>query len=97
MITAACILIAALFMLFSSSGETVCVSVDGVTVERIDLSHEGEYTVKGHDSIRFGISGGGVEMISSDCPDKICVKTGKITDNVHSIVCMPNKVVIWIE
>ena len=31
-------------------------------------------------------------MESADCPDKLCVKTGKIKDNSHDIICLPNKV-----
>ena len=33
----------------------------------------------------------------SSCPDKICVKTGKISIPGQSIVCLPNKIVIYIE
>lgn len=33
----------------------------------------------------------------SSCPNKICVKTGKISKPGQSIVCLPGKVVIYIE
>ena len=33
----------------------------------------------------------------SSCPDKVCVKTGKISNPGQSIVCLPNKTVVYIE
>lgn len=33
----------------------------------------------------------------ASCPDKVCVKTGKITKPGQSIVCLPNKTVVYIE
>lgn len=31
------------------------------------------------------------------CPDKICQKTGRVNKVGQSIVCLPNKVVVYIE
>ena len=33
----------------------------------------------------------------ASCPDKVCVKTGIITKSGQSIVCLPNKTVVYIE
>lgn len=33
----------------------------------------------------------------ASCPDKVCVKTGTITKSGQSIVCLPNKTVVYIE
>ena len=33
----------------------------------------------------------------ASCPDKVCVNTGKISKVFQSIVCLPNKTVIYIE
>lgn len=37
-----------------------------------------------------------VEMKEADCPDKYCVKQGKITKTRQNIVCLPHKVVVEI-
>ena len=37
-----------------------------------------------------------VEMKEADCPDKYCVKQGKITKTRQNIVCLPHKMVVEI-
>ena len=37
-----------------------------------------------------------VEMKEADCPDKYCVKQGKITKTRQNIVCLPHKIVVEI-
>lgn len=43
------------------------------------------------------IKDGKVEMKEADCPDKYCVKQGKIKNVGETIVCLPHKVVVEIE
>jgi len=40
---------------------------------------------------------GKVRMKSSPCPDQICVHTGWIERAGPKIICVPNKIIIWIE
>ena len=35
-------------------------------------------------------------MEDADCPDKVCVKTGKIKNPGQTIVCLPHRTVIEI-
>ncbi|MCX7846336.1 MAG: NusG domain II-containing protein [Dictyoglomaceae bacterium] len=39
----------------------------------------------------------GVRMISSPCPDKLCIKQGWIKKVGETIVCLPNRVVLRFE
>lgn len=39
----------------------------------------------------------GVSMIQADCPDKLCIKRGKITDGAYPIICLPHKVTITLD
>ncbi|HBE87040.1 MAG TPA: hypothetical protein DDW53_19330, partial [Lachnoclostridium sp.] len=36
-------------------------------------------------------------ITEASCPDKVCVRTGKIHRSGELIVCLPNRVVITIE
>jgi len=45
---------------------------------------------------RIEIKGKKVRVISSPCPEKICVKMGWKSKNGETIVCVPNKVVVKI-
>lgn len=47
--------------------------------------------------MEFEIADGGVRVKSSDCPDKICVKTGLVSHEGMSAVCMPNRVIVTVE
>ena len=38
-----------------------------------------------------------ISMKSSNCPDKLCVKQGKISNSLMPIVCLPNNITIKIE
>ncbi|MGE5483782.1 MAG: NusG domain II-containing protein [Ignavibacteriales bacterium] len=82
-------------------GEVVVVNVQGVDVERLPLEPAREpvnRTVQGAiGRSTFEISGGRVRMISSDCPDKVCVKMGWISQAGQVIVCLPNRVILKVE
>lgn len=40
---------------------------------------------------------GGIGIISADCPDKLCVRQGFITDTKLPITCLPNRLVILLR
>ena len=37
-----------------------------------------------------------ISVSAANCPDKLCIKSGKIKNNSYPIVCLPNKLVIKI-
>ncbi|MBW8004129.1 MAG: hypothetical protein FVQ80_19430 [Planctomycetes bacterium] len=43
------------------------------------------------------IRDGAVRVIESDCPEKICIKKGKISQAGEWLACLPNKVFISIQ
>ena len=43
------------------------------------------------------IKDGEADMISADCPDKLCVHQKAISKDGESIICLPNQVVVEIE
>lgn len=80
----------------SGIGEAV-ISVDGNEVFRRSLEEEGQFTVNGINNMTFEINNGGVRVVSSDCPDKICIKSGFVCTEGSSAVCLPNKVIVTVE
>ncbi len=40
---------------------------------------------------------GAIGIVSADCPDRICVHQGFITDSVLPITCLPHRLVIQIR
>jgi hypothetical protein len=83
---------------FRPEGGEVIVSVDGVEQYALPLS-ENNFVVIG-DEENYNllvISGGEAYIEEASCPDNICVKSGKVSLEGQTIVCLPYKVVISIE
>lgn len=79
-------------------GDFVTIEVNGQVVHRLDLNISREVTVKGPiGETIIKISQNSAQVVHSDCPEKICVKTGEIHLAGEMIVCVPNKVVIKIN
>ncbi|NPV69035.1 MAG: NusG domain II-containing protein [Firmicutes bacterium] len=78
----------------------VVVNVMGTDAERIPLTggESVRRTVRGFiGNSTFEISGGRVRMLSSDCPDKVCIRMGWAAQPGQVIVCLPNRVVLKVE
>ena len=83
-------------IIFAHSGESAyaVVTVDGKEMCRLPLDEDCLYPIGDTNTIE--ISDGTVRMIEADCPDKVCINTGRISKSGQTIVCLPNKVVITI-
>lgn len=51
---------------------------------------------KGEHVCMLEIEGRKARILESNCPDKICVKTGYISKAGESIICLPHKVIVEI-
>ncbi|ACR80380.1 MULTISPECIES: NusG domain II-containing protein [Kosmotoga] len=67
---------------------------DGMLYRTLDLTKEATYNVLDHMVVE--VSEGSVRVIESDCPEKLCVKSGWISHPDIPIVCLPNKITIII-
>lgn len=80
------------------NGKIANIYVDEVLIQSIDLSK-----VKTPKKIRIGENNvalaekNSIQMCEANCPDKLCIKQGKIHDGTYPIVCLPNKVVIRVD
>lgn len=92
------LLAAAVYMLFShSTGGSYAEIYNGNTViKRVSLSADQTFTVDGYDNVVFEVKDGAAAFKQSDCPDKICVRTGYIKNNGQSAVCLPNRLTLRI-
>lgn len=76
----------------------VLVQVDGNEIENFSLSKSITYEIKGTEGTNLlHIEDGSVWLEEADCPDQICVNTGKIKYAGQSIICLPHKVVVEIK
>ncbi len=90
------LLILALWLIPSKSGEKVSVFVDGEIYKTLPLDENTEITVKS----KFGtntvvIRDKKVFVTDADCPDKLCEKS-EISKS-GSIICLPNRLSVIIE
>lgn len=80
-------------------GNYVVIKVDGQVVKTLELNGETSIEVNGYQGgvNKIVIKDGKVSMTDADCPDKLCVKTGKISKTGETIVCLPHRVVVEIK
>lgn len=78
-------------------GTAVRISVEGETVAVLPLFKDAVYpiTSRGH-SLTVCIENGEVLVRDTDCPDKVCQNTGRISAKGASIVCAPAGVSVHI-
>ncbi|AKN34060.1 membrane protein [Clostridium carboxidivorans P7] len=85
-----------------SSHHIASIKQDGKVIKTIDLD-----TIKEKQEIKVPYNGnhfniieilpGKIRIKDADCPDKICVKTGWISEPGQSSVCLPHRLMITIE
>ncbi len=89
------VLSVAALLLFRRDGRSVKVETDGKTVAVYSLSADGEYPLNGGTNVLV-IENGEAFIRDADCPDKTCVRTGKLKRVGESAVCLPNRVSVTV-
>lgn len=71
---------------------------DGQLIQVVELGDEAAvpFSIPEAPSVAIRQENGGILFESSDCPDQICVRTGRITLPGSFAACLPNKVLIQI-
>ena len=100
----AVIIVAAAVLYFSGilrpgeSGAYAVVYVDGEERESYRLSEDTSAVINGiNGTNELVIKDGKAEIVSADCPDKVCVNHVPVYRENESIICLPHKVVIEIH
>ncbi len=97
-----------LLLLAGIVGAVICLSLkgsgvihiysEGKLVRTVDLSVGGEYsftiTNSRNNTNTVTIKDGTISVTDADCPDKVCVNTAPIGDDIHPIICVPNQLII---
>ena len=95
------LIIGAVFVFYAllpeSGGETAVVYYDSEVIAEIPLSGSGEYTFPQVPDMVFTAESGTVSVTESNCGDRTCVRTGKISRQGEAIICVPNKIVVEIK
>ncbi len=92
-------LIMGLMQILKQEGGIAVVTVDGEEVASYRLNKNGSYEITGVDGGKntLVIEDGQAYMSQADCPDELCVKTGRVEYDGETIVCLPHKVVVTIK
>lgn len=79
----------------NTTGESVCIYVDSKLYKKLSLNKNTQVNID--DKNTLIIDDGYAYMKEATCPDKLCIKQGKISNSNNMIVCLPNKVVVKME
>ena len=94
------VLAAGLLYLFfgpgGDSGAWAVVRVDGEEEARYSLRENGIYPLNGGTNTLV-IEDGAAWLCDADCPDKLCVRQGKIKYSGQCITCLPNRLTVTLE
>ena len=99
-ILAGVILLLFLYQHFTGSkGSYILVTQNGEKIGEYSLLENQTFVVtdENHSYNTIVIENGQVWIDQADCPDKLCVKQGKISKNGLSIICLPHKLTILVQ
>ena len=82
-------------LLNRAEGASVVVEINGERVAEYSLADDGEFSLNGGTNILV-IKNGEAYLTYADCPDLVCVHTGKIKYVGQSIVCLPNRLSVTV-
>ena len=81
--------------LLRQEGAALVVRVNGSEVARYALTETGDYPLNGGTNV-LHIENGSAWLTDADCPDKLCMKQGKIQYTGQTITCLPNRLTVTV-
>lgn len=76
------------------------IAQNGVEIERIDLGTVEEPRIielPGEFNETVLIEKGRIRFEHADCPDKLCIKSGWLSESGDIAICLPNKAIVVIQ
>lgn len=92
-----CVLLFAFPLLNGDETAVAAIWLDGEKVKEINLSSVSKSYEISVGNCVLSVEKGKIRFLSSDCPDKLCEKSGYLSKNGDTAACLPNKVVVKIE
>lgn len=91
-----------LWLSLSPQGTKAIVEKSGEVVLERDLAQLSEpetFTLEGEQGLEVTVelSPQGAAVVSSDCPDQVCVRTGTLTKVGETAVCLPARITLRLE
>ena len=83
-----------IFMRYNVLGSKAEIIYNGEVIDTLNLNYNIGIMYNVSPEVAIDVSDGKIRFIASDCPDKICVKTGYIQYLGESAACLPNKMII---
>lgn len=83
--------------IFSGDQPYAVISKGGETVAEIPLDSFGDYAFPETGDMVFTVGNDGIFVSESGCPDKICMRTGKISRTGEAIICVPNRTAVTVK
>lgn len=83
-------------LLNKEENATAVITADNKIIAEIPLHDTDNQTIKINGCV-IQIENGEIFFLSSDCDDKICVKSGKISKKGDAAACVPNRVSVYIK
>ena len=88
---------ACIYMMVRPKGPMVEVIQDGKVIYELDLSRESDREIvveyQGRQNV-IAIQDGDIYMKEADCPDHVCMDTGRLSKAGVPIVCLPNRLMV---
>lgn len=84
--------------LLFTPGQTASVFISTRLVKKISLGSAETYRILGvAGEIELRVEQDGIRVTHSECPGKICMRQGVISNKGQIIVCVPNQMIITID
>lgn len=91
------IVILLVVQLTKTNGNYAVVVSNGEEVDTYSLKEDNEITLRFNDEFNVLVIKDGYAFIKdASCPDKLCVKQGKVHSSGETLVCLPNKTTVKI-
>ena len=79
-----------------TKGNRALIKWDNEIIFDVDLSKDNIYEMPYNKNIKIKVENNNIWFLNSECPDQICVKTGKLHLVGERAVCLPNKTLVEI-